>query len=144
MQQFIASYGYLAIFVLMVAESACIPVPSEVTMVFGSALAAGAVAGAHLNLALVIAVGVTGNYIAWCAGASASRAGSTARSATSQTAAKDAEPGRGHTAPGLPTPGRQAPRRCSTQTAAPSAASVSATKMPASMDWNSQKRLAGW
>lgn len=49
--------GYLAIFVLMVAESACIPVPSEVTMVFGGALAAGAVAGAHLNLPLVITVG---------------------------------------------------------------------------------------
>ncbi len=73
MQQFIASYGYLAIFVLMVAESACIPVPSEVTMVFGGALAAGAVAGAHLDLALVIAVGVAGNvvgsYIAWGVGA---------------------------------------------------------------------------
>jgi membrane protein DedA with SNARE-associated domain len=72
-QQFIASYGYLAIFVLMVAESACIPVPSEVTMVFGGALAAGAVAGVHLNLALVIAVGVAGNvvgsYIAWGVGA---------------------------------------------------------------------------
>jgi membrane protein DedA with SNARE-associated domain len=72
-QQFIASYGYLAIFVLMVAESACIPVPSEVTMVFGGALAAGAVAGAHLNLPLVIAVGVAGNvtgsYIAWGVGA---------------------------------------------------------------------------
>jgi membrane protein DedA with SNARE-associated domain len=72
-QHFIASYGYLAIFVLMVAESACIPVPSEVTMVFGGALAAGAVAGAHLDLALVIAVGVAGNvvgsYIAWGVGA---------------------------------------------------------------------------
>ena len=78
MQQFIANYGYLAIFVLMVAESACIPVPSEVTMVFGGALAAGAVPGAHLNLALVIAVGVAGNvtgsYIAWGVGAYGGRA----------------------------------------------------------------------
>ena len=78
MQQFIASYGYLAIFVLMVAESACVPVPSEVTMVFGGALAAGAVPGAHLNLALVIAVGVAGNvvgsYIAWGVGAYGGRA----------------------------------------------------------------------
>jgi len=61
-----------------VAESACIPVPSEVTMVFGGALAAGAVAGAHLNLALVIAVGVAGNvvgsYIAWGVGAYGGRA----------------------------------------------------------------------
>ena len=30
----IATYGYLAIFLLMVLESACIPIPSEVTMVF--------------------------------------------------------------------------------------------------------------
>lgn len=78
MQQFIASYGYLAIFVLMMAESACIPVPSEVTMVFGGALAAGAVTGAHLNLPLVIAVGVAGNvagsYIAWGVGAYGGRA----------------------------------------------------------------------
>ena len=35
MQQFIADYGYLAIFVLMRAESACIPVPSELIMTFG-------------------------------------------------------------------------------------------------------------
>jgi membrane protein DedA with SNARE-associated domain len=63
-QQFISNYGYLAIFVLMVAESACIPVPSEVTMVFGGALAAGAVAGSHLNLILVMAAGVAGNLAA--------------------------------------------------------------------------------
>jgi len=68
-QQFIADYGYLAIFVLMLAESACIPVPSELTMLFGGALAAGAVTGVHLNLALVVTAGVAGNvvgsYIAW-------------------------------------------------------------------------------
>src|SRR4030095_17061267 len=34
----IARYGYLAIFVLMLLESACIPIPSEVTMLFGGAL----------------------------------------------------------------------------------------------------------
>jgi membrane protein DedA with SNARE-associated domain len=77
-QHFIASYGYLAIFVLMVAESACIPVPSEVTMVFGGAVAAGAIAGSHLSLALVIAAGVAGNmagsYIAWGVGAYGGRA----------------------------------------------------------------------
>lgn len=78
MQQFITSYGYLAIFVLMAAESACIPVPSEVTMVFGGAVAAGAVAGSHLSLALVIAAGVAGNvagsYLAWGLGAYGGRA----------------------------------------------------------------------
>jgi LPXTG-motif cell wall-anchored protein len=71
-QHFISSYGYLAIVLLMTAESACIPVPSELTMPFGGAIAAGAVAGAHLNLALVIVAGVAGNvigsYLAWAAG----------------------------------------------------------------------------
>ena len=72
MQHFIGAYGYFAIFILMVAESACIPVPSELTMPLGGALAAGAVPGVHLSLALVIAVGVAGNvagsYIAWTVG----------------------------------------------------------------------------
>jgi membrane protein DedA with SNARE-associated domain len=72
MQHFIATYGYAAIFVLMLLESACIPIPSELTMAFGGALAAGAVAGAHLNLVLVIVMGVLGNvvgsYIAWAVG----------------------------------------------------------------------------
>lgn len=72
MQHFIATYGYLAIFVLMVAESACIPIPSELIMTFGGALAAGAVPGTGLNLAGVIFAGVAGNvvgsYIAWAVG----------------------------------------------------------------------------
>lgn len=72
MQHFIATYGYLAVFLLMAAESACIPVPSELIMLFGGALASGAVAGAHPNLALVIVAGTLGNlvgsYIAWIAG----------------------------------------------------------------------------
>jgi membrane protein DedA with SNARE-associated domain len=71
-QHFIATYGYLAIFVLMLAESACIPVPSELIMTFGGALAAGAVPGTSLNLAGVILAGTAGNvagsYIAWAAG----------------------------------------------------------------------------
>jgi len=71
-QTFISNYGYLAIFVLMLAESACIPVPSELIMTFGGALAAGAVPGTHLNLAGVILAGTAGNvagsYIAWAAG----------------------------------------------------------------------------
>ena len=78
MQAFIMNYGYLAIFVLMLAESACIPVPSELTMLFGGALAGGAVPGAHLNLLLVVAAGVAGNvagsYIAWGIGRYGGRA----------------------------------------------------------------------
>jgi membrane protein DedA with SNARE-associated domain len=72
MQQFIATYGYLAIFLLMLAESACIPVPSELIMTFGGALAAGAVPGTQLNLIGVILAGTAGNvagsYLAWAAG----------------------------------------------------------------------------
>jgi len=71
-QHLISQYGYLAVFVLMLAESACIPVPSEVIMMFGGALAAGAVAGAHPSLTGVFAAGVLGNvagsYIAWGVG----------------------------------------------------------------------------
>jgi membrane protein DedA with SNARE-associated domain len=71
-QRFIASYGYAAVFVLMLAELARIPVPSEVIMLSGGALAAGAVAGANPSLAGIIAAGVAGNvagsYLAWAAG----------------------------------------------------------------------------
>ncbi len=58
MQHLIATYGYAAIFLLMLLESACIPVPSELIMTFGGALAAGAVPGTSLNLASVIIAGV--------------------------------------------------------------------------------------
>ncbi len=72
MQHFIATYGYVAIFFLMVAESACIPVPSELIMTFGGALAAGAVPGTGLNLAGVIVAGAAGNvvgsYLAYAVG----------------------------------------------------------------------------
>lgn len=67
-------YGYLAIFLLMVAESACIPIPSEVTMLFGGAVAAGAVVGAshHLNFLAVGLAGTAGNlvgsYVAYAVG----------------------------------------------------------------------------
>lgn len=77
MQNFITHYGYLAVFVLMLLESACIPVPSEVVMMFGGALAAGAVAGAHPSLIGIVAAGVLGNvagsYISWAVGKYAGR-----------------------------------------------------------------------
>jgi membrane protein DedA with SNARE-associated domain len=71
-------YGYFAVFVLMVLESACIPVPSEVTMLFGGALANAAFLdslgqqGEHLNFVVVALVGTAGNlvgsWIAWGVG----------------------------------------------------------------------------
>ena len=58
----------------MVAESACIPVPSELIMTFGGALAATG----KLNLALVVVMGAAGNvigaYIAWAVGRTGGRA----------------------------------------------------------------------
>ncbi|HXT92320.1 MAG TPA: DedA family protein [Trebonia sp.] len=78
MQHLISQYGYLAVFVLMLAESACIPFPSEVTMMLGGALAAGAVPGAHPALFGVFAAGVLGNvagsYISWAVGKYAGQA----------------------------------------------------------------------
>ncbi|HEY4023459.1 MAG TPA: DedA family protein [Pseudonocardiaceae bacterium] len=78
MQQFIAGLGPLAVFLLMVAESACVPVPSEVIMLFGGALAGGAIAGSHPSLVLIIVAGVLGNvvgsYIAWAVGRYAGQA----------------------------------------------------------------------
>ncbi|MFI1920302.1 DedA family protein [Nocardia sp. NPDC020380] len=72
MQHLIVTYGLIAILLLMAAESACIPIPSEVTMLLGGALAAGAVSGPHPNLIAVIAAGTAGNvlgsYLAWLAG----------------------------------------------------------------------------
>lgn len=72
MQHFIVTYGYLAVVVLMLAESACIPIPSELTMLCGGAAAAGAVAGIDLNLVAVIVAGTVGNvagsYLGWAVG----------------------------------------------------------------------------
>lgn len=62
----ISKHGYLAIFLLMILESACIPIPSEAVMGFGGALTAGiAVAGvtAHLNFWAVVLIGTLGNLL---------------------------------------------------------------------------------
>jgi membrane protein DedA with SNARE-associated domain len=73
--RWILDYGYLAVFLLMLLESACVPIPSEVTMLFGGALASAAFAGAgqELNLVLVILAGTAGNlagsWLAYVAGA---------------------------------------------------------------------------
>lgn len=62
----ISKHGYMAIFLLMTLESACIPVPSEVVMLFGGALAADvtvAGANAHINVAVVAIMGALGNLL---------------------------------------------------------------------------------
>ncbi len=73
--RWILDYGYLAIFLLMLLESACIPIPSEVTMLFGGALASAGFAGSgqELDLVLVILAGTAGNlagsWLAYAGGA---------------------------------------------------------------------------
>ncbi len=62
----ITRHGYLAVFFLMVLESACIPIPSEAVMLLGGALAAGiTVAGvsSHLNVVTVALLGTLGNVV---------------------------------------------------------------------------------
>jgi len=66
MQHFLETWGYLAVFVLTVLESACVPIPSEVTLGLSGALASGAViGGSHgsLNLGLVILAGIAGSIL---------------------------------------------------------------------------------
>lgn len=75
MEQFVVTqvsrHGYLAVFFLMVLESACVPIPSEAVMLFGGALAGGVVvAGVHVHLQVVgvALAGAAGNLVgSWVA-----------------------------------------------------------------------------
>lgn len=70
----VGDWGYVAIFVLMTLESACVPIPSEITMPFGGLLAASG----KLELWAVGLVGalanLVGSWIAYAAGATGGRA----------------------------------------------------------------------
>ncbi|NNN16284.1 MAG: DedA family protein [Acidimicrobiaceae bacterium] len=74
MQHLVSSYGILAIFLLMTAESACIPIPSELIMTFAGALAATG----KLSFAGAVVAGslgnVVGSYVAWIVGRTGGRA----------------------------------------------------------------------
>ncbi len=64
MTSLITHHGYLAVFLLMLLESACIPIPSEAILLVGGALASGvAIDGRHANLSWVVValLGVAGN-----------------------------------------------------------------------------------
>jgi membrane protein DedA with SNARE-associated domain len=71
---FVTSWGYLAIFVLSVLQSCCVPTSSELTLGFGGVLASEG----KLSLPGVIAAGVAGEvvgaYIAWFIGRTGGRA----------------------------------------------------------------------
>ena len=62
--QLVSNGGLVAIFVLMAAESAGIPISSEIVVPLGGALASGALAGqAHLDFFGVVAASSLGNLI---------------------------------------------------------------------------------
>lgn len=80
MQNFLLNSGYVAIFILAMAESACIPIPSELTFGLAGALCSSAVihgAHHHLSLVAVIVLGslgsLVGSYIAYYVGRTAGR-----------------------------------------------------------------------
>jgi membrane protein DedA with SNARE-associated domain len=54
---FISSLGYVGVFILMTLESACIPIPSEVTMPFSGSL----IASGRFDLWILVMVGTIGN-----------------------------------------------------------------------------------
>jgi membrane protein DedA with SNARE-associated domain len=64
----VASNGYLAVFVLMAVGSACIPIPAEIVLAFGGALASSGFAAEaledpskQLSFWIVVAAGVAGS-----------------------------------------------------------------------------------
>ena len=68
--EFVAETGLAAVFVLMVAESACIPIPSEATMLFAGFAVTNRAAAQHHHLTLVgiVLAGVLGNLVgSWIA-----------------------------------------------------------------------------
>jgi len=59
MEHLLSSWGYLALVLLTVAEAACVPIPSEVTVGFAGYLASTG----RLDLALVIVLGTLGEAV---------------------------------------------------------------------------------
>jgi membrane protein DedA with SNARE-associated domain len=70
-EHFLSSWGYLALALLAVAEAACIPIPSEVTVSFGGYLASTG----KLELALVIVIATVGETVGALIGYSIGRFG---------------------------------------------------------------------
>jgi membrane protein DedA with SNARE-associated domain len=74
MTRLIVEHGYLAIFVLMLLDSACVPFPSEITLLFGGALTSTAFIGAGQELSLLwvivaaIAGSLAGSWLAYGVG----------------------------------------------------------------------------
>ena len=56
---FISTLGYFGVFILMTLESACIPIPSEVTMPFSGSL----IASGQFNFWILVIIGTLGNLV---------------------------------------------------------------------------------
>jgi len=64
MQSFVQNYGYFALIVLAIVESAMAPIPSEVTFGFAGAFCTVAVGGSsHFSVWAVILIGTVGSLI---------------------------------------------------------------------------------
>jgi membrane protein DedA with SNARE-associated domain len=72
-EHLVSSGGYLGVFVLMVLESACVPVPSEAVMGFGGALAAAGRFDLVPLIALGTAANLVGSYLAYGIGLAGGR-----------------------------------------------------------------------
>ena len=71
MEHFLATWGYLALFLATLISSMGIPVGSEIAIAYAGALASGEVLTSghdHLSLPLVIIVAVLGEVVGSCAG----------------------------------------------------------------------------
>lgn len=68
MEHFLTSFGYIALIVLTVAEAACVPIPSEITLGFAGYLASTG----RLEIALVIVLAtlgeLAGSFVGWSIG----------------------------------------------------------------------------
>lgn len=69
----VGSYGAWAVFILMILESACIPVPSEAIMVFGGFLAGQGKVGFWAVVIAGVGGNLVGSWIAYWAGATKGR-----------------------------------------------------------------------
>ena len=69
----VGSYGAWAVFLLMILESACIPVPSEAIMVFGGFLAGQGKVGFWPVVIAGVAGNLVGSWIAYWVGATKGR-----------------------------------------------------------------------
>ena len=69
----VGSYGAWAVFILMILESACIPVPSEAIMVFGGFLAGQGKVGFWAVVIAGVGGNLIGSWIAYWVGATKGR-----------------------------------------------------------------------